>query len=554
MNQRAMFVFIALSVLLIAPGRSFAIIGGTTEPDAQFPWVVHVEETRGCAGVLIAPRWVLTAAHCTDGTTHYNGARVSYSRTDPTTGELRSDTQSTGQNSITNHPQYKSGSSDNDLALIRLPSAFNEPLLQPADLPTSPSTPAMFGTIAYAHSNDGPLAPGFVEVIRAPIASVNTNTFNVSLPTTSMCSGDSGSGFVVQSGAQNIVIGIASQSSAEKGLGGACNAPPSDFDATDVYSHIDWIRETAGIYNAQTYQTDGGGGIQLLKGLVWPSTWSLIVPGDFAGDGRTDAFFYDGVSGVAEFGRLSTPGDFTRLTAGGYTPRPGYDIIVPGDFGSNSRTDLLFYDRDTGQGDFVTTDGVGNVTPLRSHTDWRTSWDIIVPGQFGGDSRTDLLFYDRAAGVGEFYTTTGQGVLNQLRFYTDWRTTWDIIIPGNFNGDSLTDLLFYDSAAGQGEIWTMGSGGAISLLKQYSGWRNTWTRIVPGNYAGDGLIDLLFYSRSEGFGEFYRDRGEGTLTLLRSQPFFRTTWGQIVPGDFGPGSWTDLLFYEQPPPSEIILR
>jgi hypothetical protein len=549
----ALFGMLVASVMLTAPGESLAIIGGSAEPDAGFPWVVHVTETRDCGGVLIAPTWVLTAAHCAESNTRFRGARVSYSRTDPTTGVTTSDTKSTGQNSVFLHPDYVAGSADNDLALIRLPSAFNDPLVQPAELPTSPSATSMVGTIANPHSNDLELAPGSVKVVRARIFSLALKSFRVSLPTASMCEGDSGSGFVVQSDGHNVVTGIASQSNAEDGLGGPCEAPPSELTATDVYSHLDWIRPTAGIHNAQVYKTDGGGGVQLLKGYAWPVTWSLIVPGRFAGDGRTDAFFYDGASGAAEFERSLSQGNFAPVRQ--YASRPGYDIVVPGDFGRTSPTDLLFYDRDTGQGDFVTTDGSGNVTPLRSFSDWRTSWDQIVPGQFGGDGRTDLLFYDRAAGVGEFYTSTGSGVIAPLRFSTDWRTSWDIIVPGNFNGDSRTDLLFYDSAHGEAEVWTMGANGAISLLKQYSGFRNTWTRIVPGNFAGDGGTDLLFYSRSEGLGEFYRNVGAGTFTLLRSQPFFRTTWGQIVQGDFSSSSWADLLFYEQPAaPSPIILE
>ncbi|MGH7895230.1 MAG: S1 family peptidase, partial [Candidatus Binatia bacterium] len=374
----------------MSPAGSLAIIGGSAEPDANFPWVVGVQETRGCAGVLISPNWVLTAAHCVEGSTNYQGAQLFYSRTDPTTGAMTGITVSSGRNSVELHPLYKSLSSEHDLALIRF-GGFNDPLVQPAALPTSPSVAGLQGTIAHAQDNDNPrtLPAGFVKVIRAPIAALGTNSFILGLPTASMCEGDSGSGFVVQ-GAQNVVVGIASQSNAESGLGGPCKAPPSEVTVTDVFSNLDWIRTTAGIHNGQVYATDGGGGIQLIKGHAWPSNWSLLIPGNFGGDGRTDVFFYDSVSGAGEFGRLSEPGNFQPLRQ--YAAQAGYDIIVPGDFGRTSPTDLLFYDREAGRGDFVTTDGNGNVTALRSHTNWRTSWDAIVPGQFGGDSRTDLLF------------------------------------------------------------------------------------------------------------------------------------------------------------------
>ena len=42
---------------------------------------------------------------------------------------------------------------------------------------------------------------------------------------------------------------------------------------------------------------------------------------------------------------------------------------------------------------FVTTDGNGNITDLRQHPDWDRDWDLIIPGNFGGSSFTDLLFY-----------------------------------------------------------------------------------------------------------------------------------------------------------------
>ena len=90
---------------------------------------------------------------------------------------------------------------------------------------------------------------------------------------------------------------------------------------------------------------------------------------------------------------------------------------------------------------------------LQSHANWRGSWDLIVPGQFGGDGHTDLLFYDRAARQGEFHKTDGRGGITQMRLYDGWRDTWNVILSGNFADGSGADLLFYDRAAGWGEFY-----------------------------------------------------------------------------------------------------
>jgi hypothetical protein len=70
--------------------------------------------------------------------------------------------------------------------------------------------------------------------------------------------------------------------------------------------------------------------------------------------------------------------------------------------GGNNYTDLLFYDPTTpttGEGELYTTDGSGKIALLKKHANWRKTWKLIVPGSFGGNDYTDLLFYDTIANL-----------------------------------------------------------------------------------------------------------------------------------------------------------
>jgi len=100
-----------------------------------------------------------------------------------------------------------------------------------------------------------------------------------------------------------------------------------------------------------------------------------------------------------------------------------------------------------GEAEMYINDGQGNIDLFKKHIRWRRTWSMIIPGNFGGTSNTDLLIYD-PTGEAEFYASDGQGNIHLLKKHTGWRRTWSMIIPGNFGGNSYTDLLFYDKGTG----------------------------------------------------------------------------------------------------------
>ncbi len=289
------------------------------------------------------------------------------------------------------------------------------------------------------------------------------------------------------------------------------------------------------------YYSAAGGTIAKLGELAGAGRqWTKIIAGTYYNTNFAGLLFYEARTGTGHFcmpfndGQRFSPGFRNEHTGW----RTTWTHIISGNFGGSSSgaADLLFYEAATGTGEFYRVKDVvenGMITiklsRLRTHSNWRTSWTHVIPGQFGGDGLTDLLFYDASSGTGEFYAVDSQGRIRQLAVHTNWRTSWRHIIPGNFGGNSRTDLLFYDPAAGTGEFYATDNG-RIELLHGHSGWRSSWNAILPGDFAANGRTSLLFYDAAAGVGEFYATEQSG-IRLIGQGAGWRSTWSIVAPFD-----------------------
>jgi len=176
------------------------------------------------------------------------------------------------------------------------------------------------------------------------------------------------------------------------------------------------------------YHTDGNGNLTQIgpTHTDWLKTWSHIIPGKFLNSPYTSLLLYDSRAGIAEF--YQTDGHGHLKFVSGYH-WPANLQIIPGKFSNSSFTDLLVYNQALGVGQFNSCNGSGGLTRLGpTHTDWLKTWSQIIPGKFSNSPFTELLFYDRALGNGEFYKTDGNGHLPFIRGYPNWRTTWSNIV------------------------------------------------------------------------------------------------------------------------------
>lgn len=110
--------------------KSGRIVGGTASKFGQWPWQALVKEAtwlglfskNKCGGVLIAPKYVLTAAHCQPG--FLATLTVVLGDFDISNGKDKASSQSVTKNvrRVIVHRDYNAQTFENDIALLELES------------------------------------------------------------------------------------------------------------------------------------------------------------------------------------------------------------------------------------------------------------------------------------------------------------------------------------------------------------------------------------------------------------------------------------------------
>ncbi|MDP2991629.1 MAG: hypothetical protein Q8O57_13795, partial [Kiritimatiellota bacterium] len=196
---------------------------------------------------------------------------------------------------------------------------------------------------------------------------------------------------------------------------------------------------------------------------------------DFNGDGITDLWFYDEVSGTwhVSFGEVSS-------AEGIFPGGPGM-MAVPGDYDGDGNEDLGVYEGAHGMWHiYYLPRGIYVYGSLFGGTAEEAAATPVV-ADYDGDGATDVGLYYMG------YWAVLYSSLESVRVVEPFADIWGEPVTGDWDGDGITEMGVYDDG-----VWTLRMGNG-SVVEQEFGGGGSGILPAPGDYDADGATDLGVY-------------------------------------------------------------
>lgn len=309
---------------------------------------------------------------------------------------------------------------------------------------------------------------------------------------------------------------------------------------------------------ASTHPTQGADAVKSLNGVrqqvsdFYPSTAFLSSrTGEFGGDSRTDLVRHDRDDGqvyVWITGVDSAPGSGLG-TALPLSTSAGQSLVAAGDFDGDADDDLLLRANGNSNTGWLL-DGDSSVAVTYPALAGST-WAVVGTGDFDGDGDDDVLWRNQWTGANTMWLMNGASAPTVATVTALTNLAWKLAAAGDLNGDGRADLVWRNFSNGTNALWLMN--GATS---SWQGWLSSVPdlnyRIVAANdLDADGDDDLLFQHGNDGRVAAWLMNGP---TLTSSYLLdVRSSLALAGTGDFdGDGRSDDLAWTDSTSQDEFI--
>lgn len=313
MGRTALVVAVLASTLAVSAAPGGAVVGGAPVSDDRFEerWAptVRLEIQPGngtCSGMVIAPTWVLTAAHCVDGSP--DSVTVQYG------SRSRFGLSSTVATTVILHPGYdRSVLGDQpDVALLQLPDDIPvRPFGLAGTTPVVQGEPVEVAGWGWTTAGDSQSLPDTLQESELTVTQVRDGLILTTGATGTVCPGDSGGPMVDPTTGR--LIGVASFTT------DGCTSTAGHVEVAPV---LPWILGTTG-------------GLDPIAGpdeyrVVPDQVLGVPAPGVLANDttyGPNPTLFVTEAPGAGDV-VLNDDGSFTYTPDDGFVGQDGFAYVI----------------------------------------------------------------------------------------------------------------------------------------------------------------------------------------------------------------------------------